>query len=132
MATFNYSTETLDGITYYSAVVGKSTTTIFVMSGATFVGVNMSPVKALQDIAKHSKAVVGLLAVMEEDEKLKEKTENPRYTAFKTVKPNGKNYEFLEFIADMKNKYFGCKDATYRHIRNQDDFTAFINKQVSV
>ena len=64
MTTFNYTTETLDNTTYYSTTTGKFTTTMFEMNGTTFVGVNKSPVKALQDIVKQSKAVKNLLTVI--------------------------------------------------------------------
>ena len=133
MTTFSFTTETLDNTTYFSTTTGKSTTTMFVMNGTTFVAVNMSPPKALQDIAKQSKAVKNLLVAMSESTILEaeEKNENPRYTAFKRVKPNGKNFEFLDFIAEMKNKYFNIKDASYFHILDQDNFSDFIISQVT-
>ena len=61
-----YTTETLDGTAYFSTVNARGTSTMmFKMFGTTFVQVNNSPAKALEDIAKPSKQVKELLQVME-------------------------------------------------------------------
>ena len=63
---FTFTTETLSGITYYTTVNARGTSTmIFESFGTMFVQVNRSPAKALEDIKKPSKDVKNLLSVME-------------------------------------------------------------------
>lgn len=63
---FEFTTETLDGTTYYTTVNARGTTTMmFEMFGTVFVQVNRSPAKALEDIKKPSKDVKNLLSVFE-------------------------------------------------------------------
>ena len=63
---FEYTTETLEGTTYYTTVNSRGTVTMmFELSGTVFVQVNSSPVKALEDIKKQSKQVKFLAEVME-------------------------------------------------------------------
>lgn len=62
---FNFTKETLDGITYFTTVNARGTSTmIFKMNDEIFVQVNRSPAKALCDIKKPSQDVKNLLTVM--------------------------------------------------------------------
>ena len=64
MSAFTLKKETLSGVTYYSTFDAKGNcTTMFDMSGETFVMVNKSPARALCDIRKKSGSVKFLESV---------------------------------------------------------------------
>ena len=63
----SYTTETLGGTTYYSAVSERGhTTMVWEDFGLIFVQTNKAPPRALKDIAKPSKLAKLLIEIMEE------------------------------------------------------------------
>ena len=126
-----YTTTTLDGVTYYEAQDARgNVTTVFEMCGTVFVQTNRTPAKALEDVKNLSKTAAALVDIFNADkEAVEEAAEetNERYEAFKSVVGVAPMWVYMDFIAAMEIMYFGSS-SVHNRIHDHDEFTLFVQK----